>query len=194
MTTDKKNQHYVPKFYLRNFSYENNKRQIGIYNLNNGFFIPKAKLKTQASKNFFYGSDGVIEDNLSNIEGDLSTIIKDVVDSKTVPIKNSIAHFVLLIFVTLTDLRNPVKIDGMKDSFAEMRKRLLELHPETDVDKLVPNTDHEELVKMHISHAVEMGMMIFDLVDITQHSLPLISEHSLPVISVQSLPVWRYLD
>lgn len=186
MTTDKKNQHYVPKFYLRNFSYENNKKQIGVYNLNNGLFIPKAKLKTQASKNFFYGSDGVIEDNLSNIEGNLSTIIKNVVDSKTVPVKNSTAHFELLIFVTLTDLRNPVKIDGMKDSFVEMRKRLLELHPETDVDKLVPNPDHEELVKMHISHATEMGLMILDL----EYKL-LINNTSNPFIT-SDFPIVKY--
>lgn len=186
MTTEKKNQHYVPKFYLRNFSYDSNKKQIGVYNLNNESFIPKAKLKTQASKNFFYGSDGVIEDDLSNVEGDLSKIIKNIIDSKSVPVKNSNAHFELLFFVTLTDLRNPVKIDGMKDSLAEMRKRLLELHPEIEVDKFVPNPDHEELVKMHISNAIEMGVMILDL----DYKL-LINNTSSPFIT-SDFPIVKY--
>ncbi len=186
MKTDKRNQHYVPKFYLRNFSYENNKKQIGIYNLNNGLFIPMAKLKTQASKNFFYGSDGIIEDNLSNIEGDLSTIIKNLIELKDVPLRDTPAHFKLLAFVTLTDLRNPVKIDGMKDTFAEMRRRLLELHPETDVEKLVPNPDHEELVKLHLSHAIEMGLMILDL----DYKL-LINNTSSPFIT-SDFPIVKY--
>ena len=38
MVTDKKNQHYVPKFYLRNFSFEDNKKQIGLFNLENEFY------------------------------------------------------------------------------------------------------------------------------------------------------------
>jgi len=74
MKTDKKNQHYVPKFYLRNFSFQNNKKQIGVFNIENEFYFLKAKLKTQGSKNFFYGSDGVIEDSLSLIEGELSIL------------------------------------------------------------------------------------------------------------------------
>jgi hypothetical protein len=45
--TEKKNQHYIPKFYLRNFSYENNGKQIGVYNILNEIFVSKGKLKTQ---------------------------------------------------------------------------------------------------------------------------------------------------
>ena len=163
MATDKKNQHYVPKLYLRNFSYENNKNQIGLFNVNNELFISKAKLKTQGSKNFFYGEDGIIEDNLSNVEGNLATIINDLIELQTVPDKNTASHFELLFFVTLTELRNPVKIDGMKDMFAGMRKQILEEHPESDVEKLIPNPSHEEIVKMLMTSTIEMANMIFDL-------------------------------
>ncbi|MDA3844285.1 MAG: DUF4238 domain-containing protein, partial [Candidatus Kapabacteria bacterium] len=61
MKTEKKNQHYIPKFYLRNFSYQRNNKQIGVYTLKNNLFIQTGKLKKQASKNFFYGSDGEVE-------------------------------------------------------------------------------------------------------------------------------------
>jgi hypothetical protein len=163
MNTDKKNQHYIPKFYLRNFSYQNNKKQIGIYNIENEVYIQTAKLKTQGSKNFFYGMDGQIEDNLSNIEGTLATIIKDIIETKKAPIKESFQYTMLLLFVTLTDLRNPVRINGMKDSFDEMKRIMLSEHPNTDTDSLLPNLSHEELVRLHISQAVEISEMISDL-------------------------------
>ena len=47
--TEKKNQHYIPKFYLRNFSYQNFGKQIGVYNLENKLYIPKAALKNQVT-------------------------------------------------------------------------------------------------------------------------------------------------
>ncbi|WP_394261826.1 DUF4238 domain-containing protein [Moraxella boevrei] len=53
MITDKKNQHYVPKFYLRNFSYNNNGKQIGLFNLKSEKFFVNVPLKNEASKNFF---------------------------------------------------------------------------------------------------------------------------------------------
>ena len=78
--TEKKNQHYLPKFYLRNFSYYNNEKQIGLYNIFNSFFIHQAKLKTQGSKNFYYGKDGIIENFLSEHEGRFAKIVKEIID------------------------------------------------------------------------------------------------------------------
>lgn len=178
MATDKKNQHYIPKFYLRNFSYQNNKKQIGIYDIRKEFYFRQAKLKTQGSKNFFYGFDGKIEDNLANIEGDLSSIIRNIISNKTVPQKGTVEHLDLLLFVVLTDVRNPVKIEGMKSTFSEMRKRLLELNSKTDVAKLVPNPNHEEIIKLLFGGIWETVQTILDLdykLFINQTSTPFVS-------------------
>lgn len=161
--TEKKNQHYIPKFYLRNFSYQNNKKQIGIFNINNQFFFQTAKLKTQGSKDFFYGYDGLIEDNLADLEGLLAKTLKQIIETREIPKKNSIGYFELLLFVTLTDLRNPIKVEGIKNSFIEMRNNLLKLDPNVDVNKLVPNPNHDEIVKSLLSNSVEMTNIISDL-------------------------------
>lgn len=161
--TEKKNQHYIPKFYLRNFSYQNNKKQIGIFNIDNQLFFQTAKLKTQGSKNFFYGYDGVIEDNLANIEGLLSKTLNQIIQTREIPKKNSTEHFELLLFVTLTDLRNPIKVEGMKNNFQEMRNNLLKLDPNVDVNKFVPNPSHDEIVKLLLSNSLEMTDIISDL-------------------------------
>jgi len=124
MITEKKNQHFIPKFYLRNFSCNNNGKQIGVFNVDNEIYVKSAKLKTQGSKNFFYGYDGLIENRLADIEGELAPIIKSIIDTKTLPQRDSKEHFFLLGFVILTNLRNPVKIEYMKNSMIEMKRSL----------------------------------------------------------------------
>lgn len=151
MSTEKKNQHYLPKFYLRNFSINSNQKQIGVFNIASKFFHQTAKLKTQGSKNFFYGHDGIIENNLSNIEGSLATILKNILTEKMIPVKMSTSHIDLLAFVGLTDLRNPIVIQNIIESNKQIKQRLLELHPETDVDNLVPIITQEDAIETALS-------------------------------------------
>ena len=186
MITEKKNQHYIPKFYLRNFSCNNNGKQIGVFNVDNEIYIKSAKLKTQGSKNFFYGYDGLIEDRLADIEGELAPIIKSIIDTKTLPPRDSKEHFFLLGFVILTNLRNPVKIEYMKNSMIEMKRRLLEMDPNVDIDKFAPDISHEEVVKMSLSNVVELIENITDL----EYKL-LINETSTPFIT-SDFPIVKY--
>lgn len=184
--TEKKNQHYIPKFYLRNFSYFKNKKQIGVFNINNKLFIQTAKLKTQGSKNFFYGYDGVVEDNLANIEGVLSQMINEIIDTRQVPKRNSERHIELLSFVILTDLRNPIKVEGFKNQMTEMKKNLLHLDPEVDVDKFVPSPTHEEIIRLLLSNSAEMINYTSDL----EYKL-LINNSDKPFIS-SDFPIVKY--
>ena len=184
--TEKKNQHYIPKFYLRNFSYQKNKKQIGIFNINNQFFFQTAKLKSQGSKNFFYGYDGVIEETLANIEGFLSQTLNEIIESKIIPNKNSDRHIKLLSFITLTDLRNPIRIEGFKMKLKDMKENLLKLDPNVDVEKFVPNPTHEEVVELMLSNFVEMIDFISDL----DYKL-LINKTKKPFIS-SDFPIVKY--
>ncbi|WP_134356077.1 DUF4238 domain-containing protein [Flavobacterium psychrophilum] len=163
MNTEKKNQHYIPKFYLKNFSFQKNEKQIGVFNLKNEFFFPTSKLKTQGSKNFFYGYDGVIEDRLSEIEGMLSQAIKNLIHTEILPQKESITHADLLAFVALTDLRNPVSIGNMKALIDQMRDRVLEIHPETQTEKVVPTLSHDEIIEFAMSSFPDIVINIVDL-------------------------------
>lgn len=161
--TDKKNQHYIPKFYLRKFSIENNERQIGVFNIDNKIFIQKGKLKTQGSKNFFYGQDGVIEDHLSEIEGHLATTLKNLIADNKVPKKLSNEHINLLLFIILTDLRNPVMIGLMRESLQQVRNHIKELDPNANLDKFVPNLTHEDAIKLSLGNIPEVLNEITDL-------------------------------
>lgn len=105
--TCKQNQHYIPKFLLRYFSYQDNQKEIGVFNIDKGIFVQKAKLKTQASKKFFYGKDGLIEDFLGNIESILAPIFLKIKNHQILPEKFSQDQVSVLHFLILLDMRNP---------------------------------------------------------------------------------------
>jgi len=186
MNTDKKNQHFVPKFYLRNFSYKKNKKQIGVYNIKNKIFVQQAKLKTQGAKDFYYGHDGKIEDGLSEIEGIIAERLKNIINNKSIPAHKSYEHIDLLFFIALTDLRNPVRIENMKEMFKELEKRLLELDPNVDAKKHIPSITHDESIKLSLSNMHEIAKNIIDL----EYKL-LINKTNKPFIS-SDYPVIKY--
>lgn len=98
--SEKKRQHYVPKFLLKNFSVNGNNKQINIYNVINNTTINSASLKEQAAENYFYGKDGVIENNFEKLETESAKIFSNIILEK-LPIYNSCEHLVILHF-TLT--------------------------------------------------------------------------------------------
>lgn len=73
-----KNQHYVPQCYLRQFAYEQSTASIFVYNLDRKRLIPNAPIKSQCSKNYFYGEDLKLEKALQPIEGRYSDFIKKI--------------------------------------------------------------------------------------------------------------------
>lgn len=162
MNTDKKNQHYIPKFYLRNFSYQNRQKQIGIFNVENSFYFPTSALKNQGSKSFFYGHDGIIEDILSDIEGNLATTLKNIITNKVLPSKGSIEHQNLLLFIVLTHSRNPVAIDGIIQSSNGLKRQLSQMSPTQDFETM-PEISHDEAVSLSLSNVPKLIGIIADL-------------------------------
>ena len=64
---DKRRQHYVPKFYLRNFS--ENKKSVGMYLLKENKIITHGSINDSLWKEYFYGEDAVVENKLAEYEG-----------------------------------------------------------------------------------------------------------------------------
>ncbi|HLO42895.1 MAG TPA: DUF4238 domain-containing protein [Leadbetterella sp.] len=151
LKTQKKNQHYIPKFYLRNFSYLQNGKQIGLFNLISGKYFPTGKLKTQGSKPFFYGYDGVIEEALSKIEDKISKTIQDIIKTQSLPQKNSLDQENLLMFVALTHLRNPVIINSITEQSKHFEKLINESQPDSAKKFATPEITHRNAIDMVLS-------------------------------------------
>ena len=66
--SDWKSQHFVPQFYLRNFSVKETDRKVALYHIPSGRFVPGAPIKSQAYEGNFY-KELVIEAALGDLEG-----------------------------------------------------------------------------------------------------------------------------
>ena len=74
----KKKQHYVPKFYLRYFA--NSENKFYAYDFErNGLLSNCVYYESQCQKKFFYGEDGVLEDQLSQKEGAWAAICRKAI-------------------------------------------------------------------------------------------------------------------
>lgn len=116
---DNKKHHFVPRFYLKNFSADG--KSIYTYNIPSQKSIPKAKLKNQCYRDYLYGKDDTIEKYLSQIEGSAAQTIKDANNLKP-PIPATPSHAHLLIHLIIQQLRTTYAIDStneMLDKFAK---------------------------------------------------------------------------
>ena len=97
---DKKKQHFVPKFYLRNFSNSDGKC-IHLINFKSQKTILRAALKNQCYVDYFYGKDLAVETGLAGIEGMSAIVIKYMLSTMSVAAPLSNEHIVLVSFVSI---------------------------------------------------------------------------------------------
>ena len=73
-----KNQHYVPRCYLRPFSIDGAGRAILLFNLDRKAFIRNAPVKHQCSKDYFYGQDTRLERVLQITETSYADLVRRI--------------------------------------------------------------------------------------------------------------------
>jgi len=69
-----KRQHYVPQFYLKEFS--NEKGGISLYNFKSDKYINQVPYASQCYKDYYYGKDGLWENKLSLMESKWAVAVK----------------------------------------------------------------------------------------------------------------------
>jgi hypothetical protein len=165
---EKISNHYVPQFYLRNFS--SDKKSIGIYNLNNNKYVKEASIKKQACKDYLYGDDGKIEDMFMKIESKVGGIIRNISETQKIPSKQSEDFHTLLLFMLLSEARNLKTADSYNNFVNLQMKTLLrmkmehgtvkgispELLEETEIQADIPNL-------MSIKVTAEISPILLDL-------------------------------
>lgn len=80
---DNKKQHYVPKFYFKQFSEDGIRIHMFNFNRETEQHIP---LKEQCAEDYFYCTDTRLEKILSNLEGLAKAVIKKVIDNETISV------------------------------------------------------------------------------------------------------------
>lgn len=115
-----KNQHFVPKTYLRPFG-NRDQRSINLYALGARRSIEGASIKTQCSRNYFYGSEPVFEDFIQFFEGRYGTAIGRLQNGE---IKESDIS-VMFDFFLLQYLRTPHQLAQRKEVFDAFRNTVI---------------------------------------------------------------------
>lgn len=75
-----KNQHFVPRCYLRSFTKDGANSAINIFNVDHRRFIEGAPVKNQCSRDYFYGEDLFIERALQPVEGRYANVLKEILE------------------------------------------------------------------------------------------------------------------
>lgn len=146
-----KNQHFVPRCYLRAFSVNGEGLALNIFNIDRKRIIANAPLKNQCSKDYFYGEDRALENALQFTEGAYGSVIKKV-SSHGYKLTDDHKHF-LKLFWLLQYLRTESASRRSVEMFEGVKTTVGGLP-----DEFVPSIKEAVLHSMHLfvteTHAV----------------------------------------
>ncbi len=94
---EKKNQHYVPQFYLRLFSSDG--KIVNLFHISSSKSILRVGIKGQCSKPYFYGEDCKQENAFGGLESSVARTIASISETKKLPDKQSKAYLELLFYI-----------------------------------------------------------------------------------------------
>lgn len=187
---DKVSHHYVPQFYLKNFS--KNNKSIGMFINKHSKYVKQVSIKKQACKDYLYGREQIIEDTLMNIESKAAILIKRIIETHEIPSKQSEDYHFLLMFILLLETRVQRQADSMNNlvnQLAKITAKMSNEHGRLDVseniiDEMTVSLDIPNLPSMQA--AVEIYPVMLDL----KTSLILIENDRMFITSDN--PVVRY--
>ncbi len=138
---EKQYNHYVPQFYLKNFS---GNKSIGLYNFKIKKFVDEASIRDVAGKDYLYGEDNQLEDFFSNLERKWSNVINTIINTEHLPL-DSEEYTYLIMFVFLSDARGVEVADAFyEDKLVEGKNiaRIMRKAGKLDVtDEWIDNLD-----------------------------------------------------
>ena len=129
----KKRHHYIPRFYLKQFSANGEGKSIGLYNHSNNLFVQTASLKHQAYENFLYGEDDEIENVLANMEGSMAKLFYHWTEEKLLypPPPDTNGFKLLKRFILYQTFRIPKSGNDITESLNQGMKAIVkEFKPE----------------------------------------------------------------
>lgn len=156
--TKKKKHHYIPRFYLKRFSANNEGKFIGLYNHKCKIFIQGAPLKHQACENFLYGEDDVIENALAEMENNVARMFYYWTEEKLLypPPVESNGFKLLKRFILYQAYRTPKSGDDIMKSLNQGLKTVLkEFKPDLWYKMKDGILVHKNPVLMMLLHAIE---------------------------------------
>jgi len=117
-----KKHHYVPRFYLKFFSNFGEKTHIGLYLLNKKKFIESAAIDGQNYNDYFYGREIEVEHALGKLENKAKIIIENIINTQTLPERNSEEYLSLLEHIIYQLNRTEISAKKTEDLLEQVTK------------------------------------------------------------------------
>ena len=140
----KKNNHFVPRSYLRRFC-SGSDRQIALYNLKSGQTVEAAPIKSQCSRDYFYTKNPIFEEGFAKIEGEQERLLSQIIASQSVPARGSVDRGLLSSGVMFQAGRTATTVANVDHMTNQFGKALLRLHftkeDQTDLLEYLPKID-----------------------------------------------------
>lgn len=158
---ENKNQHYVPQFYLRNFSSDD--KNIAAYHLGQERSLGKVPIKDQCSKDYFYLSLDV-EKQLGAIEANTSEIISKILAGKYTELSKG-ELLSIRAFIMLQNSRTKHSADLIRNTASKMKALLLSMKPTEELKKQISEIDETMRGSVDLMMAIfpEMFLQSLDL-------------------------------
>lgn len=152
-----KNQHYVPRCLLRPFTLDGKGLSISLFNIARGIIIPKAPVKHQCSRDYFYDDGGELEKALSVLEGQFATVLRKLQGGG---LPDDADRKVLLLFFLVQSKRTEAAIEDDNAQMEDFKDKVF-VGNEGQKDQL--DLPHHEVIRMALRIAIECVALAEDL-------------------------------
>ena len=131
---DKRRQHYVPKFYLRNFS--KNNKSVGMYLFKSNKIIEHGSINDNLWEEYFYGEDALVENKLAEYEGRWNDIISSIIKTERLP---EIERELILMryFILISSARTLKCGNQMNNDYTDLIKKIFKVEEPELFDKVM---------------------------------------------------------
>ena len=134
VSSKKKNQHFVPRHYLKRFSFDQGS-QIRLFNLDIQKYVPEAPLKSQCSSSYFYGEDTSGESILTEIEGIAEDLFGQICKDRDIP-KSYSQRLDLMTVLSLMHRRTRRHAELDSGFIEVVTKRMIRMNPTLKNDSI----------------------------------------------------------
>lgn len=115
--------HFVPQFYLRNFS--SDEYSVGTFILEKLLYVPTASIKGQCQRAYFYGRDQVREKSFQSFEDAWAPLFKEILSSRKLFSVFTADHLFVLLFLVMQRGRTVAAADETAEMSDKMAKVML---------------------------------------------------------------------
>lgn len=159
---DNKSHHYVPRFYLKNFSQTG--KSIDLFNVASSRLIEGAPIKGQCCRDYFYGKNIESEKSLAAAEGQIAELFRTINREVRLPNPFTAGHLLLCFHVVTQAYRTQYAADTLNELVDGMMRQVMKHDRRVTPDMLDKvRFGYDDPALIALAHAARGFPLLMDL-------------------------------